>query len=191
MKSVAFDVEKHEYDQGKLWPVTTVIREAGFMGATDFYTEEGRERGSAVHLACQYHDEGDLDMDSLDPAIQPYVSAYIRFKADNGFDPTWIECPIKDARGLYAGRPDRILTTRPRSLWDLKTGSIESWHCLQSAAYVAMLEDPFSYSRFALYLSRDGRYSVREHPKAEYIADLNVFLSALNCLNWKRSKGLI
>ena len=169
--------------------VTEVLKGAGLID-TQWFTEEGAARGTAVHTACQYLDEGDLDLTTLDPRIEGYVRAYDAWRRDSGVivGADWIECPQQDPRGLYRGTPDRILTTRPRKLIDLKTGSYQAWVALQLAAYVNMLPDPYSYSRYALYLSPDGRYSVKEFPKGEYSTDLSAFLSALNLYNWKMNR---
>lgn len=187
MKIVSFDAATHAYDGGKLVSVTTVIKAAGLMGPMPddpFYMQ----RGTAVHLVCQLHDEGDLDLNTVDPKIAGYFEGYIKFLLEHGYhDWDTIEKPI--GNGQYAGTPDRIVTKRPRSVWDIKTGDHMPWHAIQSAAYVNLLEDPFSYSRYGLYLTDDGKYSIKEFPKAEYVSDLNAFLSALNIYNWRRNHG--
>jgi hypothetical protein len=185
MRSVAFNPENHTYEDG-LPSVTQVLTEAGLL-CTDFCTEEGRQRGSAVHTACHYYDEGDLDLESVDPSIQGYLEAYIKWRTDTGNRPDWIETPIRSQ--AYAGIPDRIMILRPRALWDLKSGPYQHWHRLQAAAYVNMLDDPWSYSRFGLYLRTDGTYSIKEFPKSEYARDLNTFLSCLNIYNWRKIYG--
>ena len=166
--------------------VTEILREAGLIDTT-WFTERGANRGTAVHAACQFLDEGDLDLMTLDPQIEGYVRAYDAWRHDSGImGAEWIECPRQDPMGLYRGTPDRVLVTRLRAVWDLKTGGYQTWVSLQLAAYVNMLPDPYSYSRYGLYLSANGTYTVKEFPKTEYAADLSVFLSALNIVNWKR-----
>jgi hypothetical protein len=185
MKAVGFDPATHTYE-GNLPSVTQILAEAGLM-RTDYCSQEDLDRGKAVHLACQYYDEADLDIDSVDPAIKGYLDAYVKWHRECGLKPDWIETPIRAVRGqVYAGTPDRIMVVRPRSLLDIKTGQFQPWHPIQCAAYVNMLEDPWSYSRFGLYLRSNGTYSMPEFPKSEYAQDLNVFLSALNIVNWKR-----
>lgn len=169
--------------------VTKILADAGLVDTT-WFTAEGCERGQMVHLACQYLDEGDLDEDSLDPALMGYVEAYKSFRAQQGAcEWEWIECPRQDPMGLYRGTPDRIVIVRPRSLWDLKGGAPLRWHAIQTAAYVNMLPDPYSYRRFGLYLKPNGQYSVREYPRADYQRDLNVFMSALTLHNWRDHHG--
>lgn len=169
--------------------VTEILKSTGLIDTT-FFTEAGRERGTAVHLACQYLDENDLDLDSLDPALWGYVDAYRDFRQQVAMDGAWIEMPQTDPRGLYRGTPDRVLVARPRAIWDIKTGPPMRWHALQLSAYVNMLEDPYGYGRFGVYLKHDGKYSIKEYQKNEYQRDLNVFLSALNIYTWKHQNNL-
>lgn len=169
--------------------VTQILKSAGMIDL-QWFTEEARERGKAVHLACEYYDQEDLDLDSVDPRIQGYLKGYIKYRIVEGTDYEKIEIPHIDKSGLYAGTPDRIIVVRPRALTDIKTGQPEEWHGVQLAAYLNMLDDPFSYSRFGLYLRNDGTYSLKEFPRADYVHDLNIFISALNIYNWKaRTNG--
>lgn len=169
--------------------VTGILAAAGLID-TQWFTENACDRGTAVHRACQYFDEGALDWSTVGPEIEGYVRAYGQWRQDSGLTMEgWIECPMKDPRGLYCGTADRILTARPRWLVDLKTGGHFPWHALQLAAYVNMLPDPYSYRRLTVYLAADGKYTVKEYPRAEYAADLAVFMSALNVANFKRRHG--
>jgi len=185
MASVSFDPETHEYDGGRLVSVTQALTAAGIIDDTHF-TQESRDRGTAVHDATYYYDENDLDPDSIDPAIAGYLESYIKWKAAARVKMDWIERPMK-AGALYAGMPDRIIIVRPRALYDLKSGPYQAWHRIQTALYVNMLDDPYSYRRFGLYLKQDGkRANAREFPREEYASDLSVGLSCVNIANWKR-----
>lgn len=166
--------------------VSAILKDAGLID-TRWFTDEVRDRGTAVHAACHYLDEGDLDETTIDPVVQPYLEAYKRFQRDaSGHDWTWIECPQQDPLGQYRGTPDRILCCRPRALWDLKTGCHFAWHKYQLASYVNMLDDPYSYRRFGLYLKKDATYQVREFPQTDYARDLDVFRAALTLWYAKR-----
>jgi hypothetical protein len=183
---IQLDRETHKYSPN-LPSVTQILKSVGIIDDS-FYTEEGRERGKLVHLACEYYDQGDLDEESLDPQIKGYVDAYKNFRALTKWEFEWIEIPLSDKAHLYAGTPDRVLLSRPRRLVDLKSGEFQRSHPIQLAAYVAALGDPFSYSRYGLYLKNDGNFSIREFPKAEFMADLSIFNSALNLYYWKEKR---
>jgi len=185
MKADSLDQSTHTYKSG-LPSVTEILVDVG-LAKTDFCKEEDMLRGTAVHLACQYYDEGDLDFDSLDPTIQGYVGSYMSFEVACGHKMEWIECPFNN--GLYAGTPDRVCTDRPRVLIDLKTGLPQPWHKYQTAAYVNLFPDPYAYTRLGVYLQKDGSLAkVHEHPKSEYQRDLTIFLSALNVYNAKHGR---
>jgi hypothetical protein len=187
---IELDRTTHTYT-GNLLSVTTVLEAAGLID-TSHYTEEAKDRGSKIHLACEYFDQNDLNLANIDDRIRGYVQAYIKFRNEHGAateGSEWIEIPMADKTGSYAGTPDRVLVKRPRAVWDLKTGSFQPWHPIQLAAYVNMLDDPFSYDRVGLYLQPDGKYSVKPFSKQEFMADLGIFLSALNVVNWRRNHG--
>jgi hypothetical protein len=165
--------------------VTEILKSAGLIDVT-WLTDEGRERGSFVHLACQYLDEGTLDEETVDPAIRGYLEAYKAWRQQwpiPGW--TWIECGHQDPMGLYRGTQDRILAQRPRLVLDIKTGCPVPATALQMAAYVNMLPDPYSYQRLALHLKPDGTFVVKEYPRENYAADLRVFMAAVQLYYWK------
>lgn len=66
-----------------------------------------REIGTAVHLACEYLDRGELDEASIDPIIAPYITAYRRFLAERAPRWTALEHPRYHKLLGYAGMLDR------------------------------------------------------------------------------------
>src|ERR1043165_3114073 len=93
--TLTLDKELHVYTLADrvLPSVTEILKGAGLVDDR-WWTEAGRWRGSAVHAACWYDDEGDLDETTLDPKLQNYLQAYRKFKTELGFIPTDIETPI-------------------------------------------------------------------------------------------------
>lgn len=110
--AVEFDDGRHIYrdELGFVLPsVTGILKSEGFIDTT-YYTEHGRDRGSGVHLACHYDDIDDLDEDTLDPQISPYLAAYRRFKSETGFMVEKSEQPMRSTIHGFAGTPDKIGT---------------------------------------------------------------------------------
>ena len=179
-----FDESTHTYKvRGKVTPgVTTVLHSCG-IGVNSFWTEEGREFGKAVHLACRFHAEGDLDFEALDDLLKPRVDAYIRFCAEMNFTPDLIEKPLYREAPLYCGTIDQAQIGR--AVIDLKCGAHGLEHALQLAAYAFMLPNPHLHERWAVHLMDTGKYSLRVFPKQELQSDFNVFQSALNTYNWR------
>ncbi len=180
--------EFHEADHsywvnGKPAPgVTTILRSCG-IGANSFWTVEGREFGKAVHMACRYQAERDLDFDSLDDKVKPRVEAYRRFCDEMNWVADIIEKPLGGGSPLYCGTPDQVQIDR--AIIDLKCGTSDHSHGLQLAAYTFLLSNPHRYERWAVHLLETGKYSLRVFPKQELISDINIFRSALNIYAWK------
>ncbi len=183
----SFDKATHTYRiDGVIVPSNTqVLAEAGLVDLR-WYTDEGRERGSAIHLAAQLIDEEDLDCLSVDPRFAGRVRAYERFKIESGFVPNLIEIPYYNYPQRYGTTIDRTgsLPKRGEILLELKTGQVEAWAGLQLALQNECLEKRLP--RFALELREDGTYRLHEFTDPN---DRNVALAACAIVHWKRNHG--
>lgn len=158
--------------------------------------EHARQRGSQVHRATHYLDEGDLDWDTVDPVIVPYLQAWERFKREKRFLPILMETLVYHPTYGYAGTFDRIGTadcgdgTAP-CMVDIKTGDgsmagpqlaayVEAWRAMQGDAFPGAVPR----HRWTVQLHDTGRYSITEHKSRE---DFKVFLAALQLFNYNRS----
>lgn len=188
--TLAFDESTHTYTyEGRRVPsVTQVIREVVLGGHDRPGMEWYMARGSALHLAAQMWDEGELDEESIDPAIAGHLAAYRRFRDDVGDDLTIteIEKPRYHTSG-YAGTPDRVVEWRgDRGILDLKTGSTAAWHRLQTAAYAALA--PEATARLVVYLGEDSRWKMDRHKDR---SDWTVFSAALAVWRWRERTGAL
>jgi hypothetical protein len=175
--------EDHRYidtDTGRVYPsVTQTIRDAGLMGympEDDWYLE----RGTAVHAATALWDRGELDEDTVDPAVAPYLDAWKRYRADMR-DPDiglMIEQIVYDPIVGYAGTMDRAGI-------DIKTGTSCPWHIVQCAAYhyACPIRPPQWQS---VYLSDDGKYKVQVYKPSELFAAFKIFSAALQLNQWRK-----
>jgi len=102
-----FEDEGHIYEGGTLESVTQILQAEGFIDTT-FYNERGRERGSFVHLAIHLDIMGELDEDTLDPELVPYLTAWRDFMNESGFHVEQTEQPMQSTVYGYAGTPDVI-----------------------------------------------------------------------------------
>lgn len=169
-KGFWYDDEKHAYGLGEkhLGGFTEIFKSLGFI-ETAYYTEEGRDRGSAVHLLCQALDEGrEIDESKIDDArTLGRFRAYKRFKDETGFRPILIEKPSYSAALMIACTPDRtgqFGANNPVSVIDLKGGAKSKWHPYQTAFQaIALFKYPQDYPRYALYLKDSGRYNLETH----------------------------
>lgn len=162
------------------WPrVTAVLKGAGLVD-TAWFTTEMAERGTAVHLACQYLDEGDLDEASLDPDVLCRVKSYKKFKKE--MDPRIhaIEQRVEHKELRYRGTLDRIVEMGGYAgILDIKGPGRAPWQGVQCEAYRRCVD--WTPKRWTLHLADDG-YNLVEHTAKD---DWAVFHAALVLWNWR------
>lgn len=190
MTDLTFDSQSHRYfANGKpVLSVTQYLKLAGFVD-DEWYTDEGRKRGQAVHVAIHYLNENDLDDSTLHSIVRPYVAAYRKFVAETGFVPCLIEHRIYDDVYGYAGTLDVTGTWKLSDgliLPDYKTGAVADHVALQTAAYAACLVKP--HRRYALKLNQDGTYRLQEFKDPN---DIKIFRAIVATVNWRIAHGLL
>ena len=169
--AVLFQEEPRRYlYRGKSYrSVTDRIQAVGF--GPDFsyvkpaHLEYCRQRGNAIDEALIYHYEGDLKPGSVDPAIEQYFLAALKFDG---------ECPgpivavhprlCSELLGV-AGTPDLIRFIRGRrAVVDWKTGADNP---LQTWMYMMLWNQAHpnhpAYERYGLRLKPSGAYVLKEH----------------------------
>lgn len=185
-----FDAETHTYtlDGRRLPSVTEVLAPLiDYSRVPQDVLEAARVFGSHVHKACDLFNRDELDFDSLDPALVPYVSAWKQFLEDTGAVVIASETPVFHDQLGYAGTPDVVLAWGNRIVIpDLKsTAVVPPTVGPQTAAYAKAYQrmhggrEP---ERRCIQLNADGTYRV--HAKRE-ASDWSYFLSALNCYRFK------
>lgn len=182
---LTFDQASHTYFwNGKPVPGVTSILQAlhSFDGVPAGVLEAAQDRGTAVHLCCEYLDKGILDEESIDPAITGYVDAWRLFTAE--MRPVWshIEAQVYHQVMRYAGTVDRVGQLQGREfVLDIKT-SIAShpvWG-LQTAAYGHALGKQDA-ARATVQLRADGTYRLIEWKDT---ADWPTFVSLITINNF-------
>lgn len=186
-----FDEAEHAYTwKGEVMPsVTQILKHFGFID-DQWYTEESRIRGQAVHRACELYDHGLLDYGSLDPSLVGYLDAWKKFESDTGFESELIEQRVVNPIYRYAGTLDRIgimhnVAGGPRrTLLDIKSGAVQRWAALQIGAYEACFVKK-DYHRMAVELRKDGTYRTKDFTGH---SDKGLFCGLASAWHWKRSK---
>lgn len=199
---VDFDEGKHEYSiNGKIYTSVTQVLKDTKIADFDYIPRESAEYsmdvGSKVHKATQLHDEGDLDLETLDSVLVPDVTAYKEYIEGVKCEPELIEYRFVNLLYGFAGTLDRTMLYPPctrypfptKAVLDIKKtkGVIKGWVGIQMAAYVMSLKSPLTYRRIALRLTGDGKAQHREFPQSTLMRDWNGFLAALTVFNLKRS----
>lgn len=210
--SLQFDPASHRYAVDGAWvpSVTQTLQAVGL--ASDFahvpaeVLERKRAIGEAVHTACHYDDEGDLDEATVHPDVRPYLEGWRLFRREMGFVPLLLETRVYHPLYRYAGTLDRFGRLEHQSgvyvLVDIKTGDPEAAAAaLQTAAYVealrlarahpvlAALPDDVAVERWSVQLRPDGTYRVRVYPVREHYRDFGVFCAALQVVWYRAANG--
>lgn len=175
LDEILFDEEPHTYSfRGKRYDsVTQVIRLAGlgddFSMVPQDRMEYAQRRGRMVHLACQYRDEGTLDLKTVAGEILGYVNAYLKFREECKINVIAVEKKMVNVQLGIAGTPDLICFLNGiRVVIDHKTSQhMSKTMGLQTAGYRMLwnASHPASqiYGRYGLRLEKTGKYKLLPH----------------------------
>lgn len=193
MTLLLFEPIGHRYSVGgvEIPHVTGVIASAGLIDLSritpadlEFY----RQRGAALHKACELSDDGTLDPTTVDPSINPRLAQWRKFRLDLPFDIIESERPRMNEQYRYAGTPDRFVKLRDgrKAVIEIKTGAVQPCAAVQTAAQVVLVSfGSIWLDRYAVHLAPDG-YKVKIYKTEDMQRDFGIFVAALNLYHWRR-----
>lgn len=191
---LTFSEATHQYFLGgqELPSVTSIIRDnrlgGDFSAVAPATLEHARQRGTAVHAALHYDDEGMLDETTVDPEVAPYLDAWRRFRAERHVAIVEMERRYADATYRFAGTLDRIAVVEGRRVViDIKSGDVEGAD-LQTAAYAHLAGEPLSILRWAVQLHPERAVPYTVHPYRN-LADWRIFRAALELTHERARRG--
>ncbi len=207
--TVKFSPKDHRYFvDGRPVPSVTTVLPANFDFVKPEYLKAAAELGTAVHKTIELYELDQLDIDNLDDVLRPYLDGWINFKNDTGFvlyraemrlysvvygfdivGTTDVVGTFEEAKQKKARAVSRYKKT-DLCLIDIKSGILSPTTALQTAAYSRAYEETTGdriRRRFAVQLG-----DVTKHPRGYKLTefknqreDFSMFLSFLNCHNWK------
>lgn len=192
--TLLFDPVEHAYTLGekRLPSVTqTLAPLIDYSQVPKAVLERAQQLGTAVHRLTELYDLDDLDTENLSQELMPYLTAWMRFRAETRFVPELIEQRYHHPALNFAGTLDRTgLINGRRAVIDIKKmlrlGPVIG---VQLAAYKELcirnsvqIED-----RYGLGLRADGTYRLVPFNDK---GDWPVFLSLLTLRNFKDKHGL-
>jgi len=190
-----FDEGPHVYRwNGKIVPsVTQVLKPLTDYSMVDAdKLERARQEGVAIHKTVELYETGDLDAASLPEWLEPYLAAWMKFKAEMKFSVAKSEQRVYHRVYGYAGTYDLSGDMNGHdALVDLKRSFMAGPAIgLQLAAYLAAAsfkaEALSSSLRYALQLRADGTYRLQEFTDK---TDFQTFLAALTLWKWRAKHG--
>lgn len=195
-----FDPETHSYSVAgrRVLSVTQILELAGVIDYSRLprdVREFSLARGSAVHLATQFDDEGILDEESVDPEIVGYLNAWRNFRSETGWESFRIEERQYHPAYGYAGTIDRVGAFQGGGLnvLDIKTGKAPGWVALQLAAYsclAELLDTRPTFGRVSVELHGDGSYKVETYSVSDRRRHLSDFLACLRVIQLRGEKWI-
>ena len=173
-------------DAGTFLESSTTVLKAE-LGLYQFSSNKAAGRGTEVHKAAHYYDDGDLNEKSLTDEIAAYLEQYKKALAFYKIKVHANELMRYSRKYLFAGTCDKVVTIAgEHGPLDLKTGSVEKWHKWQTASYYDLLAEEFEKlhglkfsKRWALYVSPTN-YCLVEHKGARDFYEFLAFLAAHN-----------
>ena len=142
-----------------------------------YWTDSGRDEGTALHKWFEFLAKNGENKDEPDPRIAGKVKGISEFLYDHEFILKDSEKPLY-AKAGYCCTPDAWgeLDGVP-CLIELKAGSPMKRHCLQTAAQQIALDDNGfkTEARYVLYLREEG-YVLKVHEDSE---DIDAWMSIL------------
>ena len=182
---IEFDEARHEYRVGgRVVPsVTQVLGILNDFGAVPAdVLAAAAEFGTHVHHACALDNAGQLDEESLDPALAPYLAQWRRFLAESDAEVLGSEVRVYHPGQFYVGTLDALIRIRGKvAVVDIKTGAVPRSVGAQLVAYEQAYHasDEHQHSirrRLCVQLTGD---TYKVHPLTDP-ADWSLFQSCLN-----------
>ena len=197
----SFDAASHTYLLGGV-PVPSVTQVIepyqDFSNIPPGVLERKRQLGEALHIAAAIEAEGgEIDPESLDPQVLPYLGAWREFVVRYEYRRIYSERQVFHPLLRYAGTLDdfgeaTIQGKRTLTLIDKKaTYAISPWVGPQTAAYLEALKAEEKIEgpvvRMVVQLKPDGTFRAMELSDR---MDWSVFCAALTIANFKQRRHL-
>jgi hypothetical protein len=174
---IVYDDRTHQYfSEGcPLVSVTRILRDMGkapdLSMIPPHVLDFARQRGQAVHAACHFLDENDLEESTVDGVIKPYVEAYRRFLRETNTAIIACEQIVHHPLG-WAGRLDRRCWMGPER-WVLELKAVHvmahEYTALQCVAYAEAIKAMNGHHhRIGAVHLMPGRYSLHIYNYDEY-----------------------
>jgi hypothetical protein len=198
-RGLTFEPLEHVYrlDGRPVWrSVTGVLKAAGlidFSAIPGPILDAARVRGTTVHQAIAYHNEGDLAVDHFRAAFPdywPYVAAWLHFREARRFTPVLAEYRVASRRYDLAGTIDCLgILDGHAAILDFATGDpADVAKDLQTSGYLVLArewaeEDPVlaafvsahpAIRRYGVALRNDETFAVSPYSDP---ADTRAFLT--------------
>lgn len=175
-----FNAERHEYRElgtGHVFPSVTQMLERGGWVDSTWYTEESRDRGTAVHKLSAAYDLGALDVAGCVSPFRGYLLAHVAAMAILRPEVLAVEEAAVHPVLRFAGTPDRVVRLQRLGVLEIKTTQgQEPSHAIQTALQSILVSEQYAlpaelFERSCLYLTPAGKWKLRPHEDRQDFAE--------------------
>jgi hypothetical protein len=177
--------------------VTDIIKIGGGIIDDRFFDEHSRERGTAVHLALQLNDRGELDESTVDPLVAGRLAGWRKYIRE--CRPSWVAIEHEligtgELAGIV-GHVDRLSTHDGIAgvvVEDAKPPGSYPWHKVQIAGYWLLAGQTWKMAACARCVHLDeGDYHVAEVKGLDLMRAAGEFRSCWTLYQFKERHGLL
>lgn len=184
-----FDADAHEYidlETGAVLAHITQMLEATGWVNSRWFTDESRQRGTAVHKLTADFDLGALDVRACVSPYRGYLLGHVAAMEVLKPDILSVEEPIvHPAPRRFGGRPDRVVRLYGLlGVLEIKSGGKEPCHPIQTALQAMLVAidqglPPECLSRWCLYLKPSGKFTLEHHRAARDFREASRIVTAV------------
>lgn len=187
-----FEPKNHEYhtNNGTIIDSVTQILKTELDTYNYSNANNAALRGTHIHIACELWDKNDLNEETLDPIIKPYLEQYKLALKNEGIEILQNELRRYSEKYLFAGTIDKVAKLKKvkNILIDIKSGVFEKWHFIQLGAYGELIRPEFKIDEYYdLYLKPDSYNFVKQDGKKGF----SYFLAIMASHNIKKNLGYL
>lgn len=190
---VEFDEPSHTYRvNGVEYPsVSTVLGHfMDFARVPRDVLERKRQIGRATHKAIELYEADELDADTVDDDVMPFLESWIRFRTIKPLRVVATERIVYSKKHRFAGRLDLVVEflDEPGVLWVLDgkaVYTISPATALQVAAYREAWNEnePIKIAKRGALQFKPNGAQAELYPYTDR-NDFNYYLNSLNCHKW-------
>jgi len=195
MHEFTFDPEGHVYKvNGVSLPSVTSVLPYNYRGNN----EAAMLKGTYVHDMCRLYLEDNLDEESLDPALIPYLDAFKKFLNDSkGMGITGVfdiksgaktPCVELQVSAYIELANNGVPMEAPKAMPVLEMPFYSPIHNFAGTPDIIIIDRKPATEGFALYLKDNGRYNLS--PIKDIRRNLETFLCFLRTKRWLMEKNL-
>lgn len=191
-----FEKNTHTYRRpdGLVVPsVTSILKSVGAYKNANFFTEDGQNRGTAVHTIAERVFKKEIVEYQGDEELAGYAAALLEFFQEDLFETVFVERQVYCRELGYCGTVDLIARKKSNNqvcIIDVKSGAPDGATALQLGgyAYAYELAETKDIGLYALHVKSSSKYKLIDYRESNpgLVED---WLAAVRFYQWRKCHG--